>query len=116
MTHPAARKKASPEDWHPADIIAALRKQGWSLAQLSLHHGYKDRGSLRQALAKPYPKAERIIAKTLGLPPKVIWPTRYNADGTTARRGNRPRRPEHVPPVRIGERAGERNLQEQAAA
>jgi lambda repressor-like predicted transcriptional regulator len=27
-------------DWHPADILAALKKRGRSLAGLSVAHGY----------------------------------------------------------------------------
>ncbi len=39
-----------------------------------------------QALRHPYPKMERIIADTLGLPPQELWPERYNDDGSTNRR------------------------------
>jgi Ner family transcriptional regulator len=30
---------ARKQDWHPADIIAALRKKGTSMAELSRHSG-----------------------------------------------------------------------------
>lgn len=39
------------EDWHRADIVAALRKAGWSLRRLSRYHGY-EAGSLGQALKR----------------------------------------------------------------
>ncbi len=73
-------KKPAHEDWHRADIVCALRKAGWSLRQLSLHHGY-DAGSLRKALASRWPHAERLIAEAIGVRPEQIWPTRYGSDG-----------------------------------
>ena len=73
-------KKANQKDWHPADIIAALRKAGWSLRRLSGNLGYSPH-YLHNALVKPYPKAEAYIAEALGLHPQQIWPSRYTADG-----------------------------------
>ncbi|GHD63737.1 helix-turn-helix domain-containing protein [Jeongeupia chitinilytica] len=70
-------KKAALEDWHPADVVCALRKQGWSLRKLSLHHGYADGGTLKCALSRPWPKAERLIAEAIGTSPAEIWPSRY---------------------------------------
>lgn len=97
MSNTTAQKKPASQDWHPADVIAALRKKGWSLQQLALHHGYSGRSALSSALAAPYPKAEAIIAMTLGMEPREIWPTRYNSDGTSNRtRGTKPMRPSHV--------------------
>jgi Ner family transcriptional regulator len=69
--------KAPPEDWHPADIICALRKAGWSLRRLSAHHGYHP-GSLQvAAYAGKWPAGERLIADALGVEPQEIWPSRY---------------------------------------
>lgn len=97
MSTSTAQKKPVVIDWHAADIVAALRKKGWSLQQLALFHGYASRTSLAKALAQPYPKAEQLIAEALGIKPQVIWPTRYNADGTSNRaRGMKPMRPEHI--------------------
>ena len=42
-------------DWHSADIIA-----------------------LANALTRPWPKGELIIANALGTDPWVIWPSRYH--------------------------------------
>jgi len=69
-------KKASLQDWHPADIVAALRKQGWSLRRLSGHHGYHPQ-ALAGTLRRPWPRAERLIAEAIGVPPEQIWPSRY---------------------------------------
>lgn len=94
MTTNAAGKKPAPKDWHPADVIAALRKAGWSLQQLAFQNGYTARTALANALHRPYPKAERIIAATLELEPQQIWPSRYDANGETNRPpGAKPRRP-----------------------
>ncbi len=79
-------------DWHRADIIAALRKAGWTLRQLSIHHGYSP-DALKTALQRPWPKAESLIAETLGVSPQTIWPTRYTAEGQPNRRpGPKPNR------------------------
>lgn len=64
------------EDWHRADIIAELRKAGWSLRKLSQHHGYQP-DVLKQTLTSRWPKAEGIIARAIGVTPADIWPSRY---------------------------------------
>lgn len=111
-----APKKASQEDWHPADIHAALRKAGWSLRQLALHHGYASKSGLGNAIHKPYPKAERIIATALGLKPQQIWPSRYDRTGKPARvAGFRPLRPANASRPSIGDMALPRNTQKRAA-
>jgi Ner family transcriptional regulator len=69
-------KKTAEEDWHRADIVAALHKKGWSLRALSRQSGLSD-GTLKTALDVSYPKAERIIAGAIGIPPEQIWPVRY---------------------------------------
>lgn len=74
-------KKAAPKkgDWHRADVIAELRKKGWSLSQLAKHHGYRSPTTLGNALNRHWPKGEKIIAFALGLEPSEIWPSRYLA-------------------------------------
>lgn len=80
-------KKANQEDWHPADIIAALRKKGWTLRALALHHGLKDSSSMSAALVRSLPANEKRIADAIGVHPKAIWPTRYHADGSRRLQG-----------------------------
>lgn len=80
MQHHIQRKKRHPLDWHPADIKASLEKAGWSLRRLSMHHGLHPT-VLRNAIAKPYPRAELIIATAIGVHPRQIWPSRYLDDG-----------------------------------
>lgn len=48
-------------DWHPADIIAALRKRGTTLAAISRQAGLSS-STLANALSRPWPKGEWIIA------------------------------------------------------
>ncbi|WP_420851400.1 helix-turn-helix domain-containing protein [Pseudocitrobacter corydidari] len=70
-------------DWHRVDIVAALHKQGLSIRELSVRSGLKP-DTLKNALSRAYPKAERIIAEALGLTPETIWPSRYpNVRNTT---------------------------------
>lgn len=67
-------------DWHPADVVAAVRKAGWTLRKLSTHHGYTPT-ALDNALHRPWPKAERLIAEAIGMTPEQIWPSRYLKKG-----------------------------------
>jgi len=64
------------KDWHPADIIAGLRKRGTTLAAVSRKEGLAS-STLANALKKRWPKGEKLIAQALGVPPAEIWPSRY---------------------------------------
>ncbi len=68
--------KKVPKDWHRADIVAALKKNNWNVRKLSLYHGYKY-SALSNALERPWPKGERLIAEAIGEKPENIWPSRY---------------------------------------
>jgi Ner family transcriptional regulator len=63
-------------DLHRADIIAALKKKGISMSALSRENGLAST-TLANALERPWPKGERIIAQALGLNPADVWPSRY---------------------------------------
>lgn len=63
-------------DWHPADIIAGLRKRGTSLAAVSRNAGLAS-STLANALTRHWPKGERLIAEALDVAPEDIWPSRY---------------------------------------
>lgn len=69
-----------PEDWHPADVLAALKKRGHSLAGLSVANGYHPTAA-GKALKQPWPALERLVAAAIGVPPEQIWPSRYDGDG-----------------------------------
>jgi len=77
MTKEIEPKKAAPENWHRADIVAALHKAGWSLRKLATHHGYSSPTTLAVPLDRPWPKGERLIASAIGIHPASIWPARY---------------------------------------
>ena len=64
------------QDWHPADIIAGLKKKGTSLAAVSRSAGLSS-STLANALLRPWPKGEKLIADALGISPEIIWPSRY---------------------------------------
>ncbi|WP_434526583.1 helix-turn-helix domain-containing protein [Photorhabdus asymbiotica] len=64
-------------DWHPADIIAALKKQGTNLSTVSREAGLSP-STLSNALHRSWPKGERLIAAALDCEPYEIWPSRYS--------------------------------------
>ncbi|RUS65994.1 hypothetical protein CUZ56_02350 [Saezia sanguinis] len=64
------------DDWHRADIIAALKKRDTSLAALSRSSGLAS-ATLANALYRHWPKGEQIIARALETTPQHIWPSRY---------------------------------------
>ena len=69
-----------PADWHPADILAALKKRGHSLAGLSVSNGYHPTAA-GKALKQSWPAMERLVAAALGVAPQTIWPSRYDQNG-----------------------------------
>lgn len=90
MTALQAPKKTSQKDWHPAEVVAALRMKGISLRQLSILNGYSNPNSLAKALHKPYPLAEALIAEALEISAPEIWPSRYGTDGKSNRKRGQP--------------------------
>lgn len=56
-------------DWHPADIIAGLKKRGTSLSALSRQAGLAS-STLANALTRRWPKGERLIAEALEVAPE----------------------------------------------
>ncbi|WP_145515485.1 helix-turn-helix domain-containing protein [Yersinia aleksiciae] len=64
------------QDWHPADIVAGLKKRGTSMAAVSREAGLAS-SALANALLRHWPKGERLIAEVLELHPAEIWPSRY---------------------------------------
>lgn len=65
------------EDWHSADIIAALKKRGTSLSAVSREAGLAS-STLANTLIRHWPKGERLIAQALEVTPEQIWPSRYH--------------------------------------
>ena len=83
-----ANKDALSDDWHIADIKAALEKNGWSLSRLSIANGYT-RKAAANTLRKPWPKMEKIIALAIGEKAQNIWPSRYCNKGKSNRKPGR---------------------------
>src|SRR3954453_11875724 len=67
-------------DWHPADVLAALKKRGHSLARLSVTNGYHPTAA-GKALKQPWPAIEQVLAAAIGVTPQEIWPSRYDRQG-----------------------------------
>ena len=63
-------------DWHPADVLAALKKRGHMLSALSIDNGYHPTAA-GKALRQPWPALKAIVAAAIGLPVSSIWPSRY---------------------------------------
>lgn len=82
-------KKSSQQDWHPADIKAALHKKGITLRGIAEAYGLTSSSTLSSTFTRSYPLNEKRIADAIGVHPRVIWPSRYNADGTRKPQGFR---------------------------
>jgi Ner family transcriptional regulator len=80
-----ADRPSANQDWHPADVLAALKKRGKSLSGVSLTHGYHATAA-GKALKHPWPAVEALIAAAIGLPPEEIWPSRYTRRHPAAKR------------------------------
>lgn len=70
-------------------IIFQLTLKDESLASIARKAGIS-RQAIWQALVKPYPRAEKIIAESLGVTPQALFPERYNDDGLPNRKRGRP--------------------------
>lgn len=85
----SSAKKTVDQDWHPADIKAALHKKGITLKGIADAYGLTSSSTLSSVFTRSYPLNEKRIADAIGVHPKVIWPSRYNADGSRKPQGFR---------------------------
>jgi len=113
MKASASEKKPAPQDWHNADVIAALHKAGWSFCQLGIHHGV-GRQTITKVLHRPSPKNERIVADVLGVEPWDIWPSRYDSNHQPNRHFGRKRLSGHAPVASVAPARRARNVSRQA--
>lgn len=67
---------STEKNWHRADILAAIRKKGTTLSELSRQAGLHQR-TLYNVLERPWLKAEKIVSDCIGVPVEEIWPERY---------------------------------------
>jgi len=84
-----AAKKPADQDWHPADVKAALHKKNITLASIAEAYGLTSSSTLSSVFTRSYPLNEKRIADAIGVHPMVIWPSRYNKDGSIKPRGFR---------------------------
>jgi Ner family transcriptional regulator len=77
--------------WHPADIIAAVRKRGTSLQRLSREHGFSV-FTMNKAVRQCFPACHIIIAGVIGAPRQTIWPQFYDSEGSRLSARERRRR------------------------
>jgi Ner family transcriptional regulator len=81
------RVQKSPLGWHNADIVAALKRKGFTQRGLSAKHRLSP-SAVSVCLQKKWPKVEQIIADELGVPASDIWPPRYPS-AMPIKRGNK---------------------------
>ncbi|MEX2941390.1 helix-turn-helix domain-containing protein [Serratia fonticola] len=67
---------STEKNWHRADIIAAIRKKGTTLSELSRQAGLHER-TLYNVLERHWSKGEKIVSDCIGIPVEEIWPERY---------------------------------------
>lgn len=67
------------QDWPSDLIVRALKKAGFSVSVLEAELEIAD-GSLRNVFYRHVPRYEHFIAQKIGVPPDVIWPSRYSSD------------------------------------
>lgn len=79
------------QPWHPADIIAAVRKRGTTLQRLSREHGFSV-FTMNKAVRQCFPSCHDIIARVIGEPRQIIWPQYYDAQGSRLSARERRRR------------------------
>ncbi len=108
LFHDPAKRRA----W----VIYQLSLQGESLASLARAHGL-DRTAPGQALAKPWPRMERILARAVGVPVQELFPDRWHPDGTRLIRIGRPVAGEKsIRKTKDNTRRQRRNVDDEAAA
>ncbi len=70
------KKEILVEDWHKADIKAALEKKGVKLEDIARTLKLAEGGVSNVWRGKSDP-IQSEIARVLGVKPEVIWPSRY---------------------------------------
>lgn len=91
MVNMSANSERVSSPWHPADIIAAVRKQGTTLQRLSREHGFSA-FTMNKAVRQCFPACHDIIAKVIGEKRQSIWPQFYDRDGSRLSARERRRR------------------------
>lgn len=70
------------EGWHRADILAAVRKRGSTLAEIARRAGLARQTLYWAMSAAPRLRANKAIADFLDVPLHELWPQWFDEDGT----------------------------------
>lgn len=73
-------RKLRPEGWNRFDIIAAVRKNGGTLASIARSVELSPK-SVGWALIRPHLRANKAIADFLGVPLHELWPQWFDRSG-----------------------------------
>lgn len=68
------------QHWDRHSILAEIKRRFGSLDKFAATTTLGI-GHFSVALDRPYPKAEKLISKALGVPLGQLWPDRYDAKG-----------------------------------
>lgn len=74
-------KKTATADWTRKQILVALEGAGYPTVRSLAEKCKVATSTIFLAFAKPYPACEKRIADAIGVHPKEIWPSRYDAEG-----------------------------------
>ncbi|EBH8950853.1 helix-turn-helix domain-containing protein [Salmonella enterica] len=71
------------QDWTPDAIQTALKRKGVNVSSLERIKGMKP-GTMRNVFYRRCPAYQQEIADLIGVPPSVIWPSRYKDSNSAA--------------------------------
>lgn len=71
------------QDWSPDAIQTALKRKGVKLSSLERIKGVKP-GTMRNVFYRKCPAYQQEIADLIGVPPSLIWPSRYESSNSDA--------------------------------
>ncbi len=74
-----------PYKWDRHAIKAEIHRRGMTLTRLAEQAGAEP-SVCRAALIRPNRRGERIISDFLGIPRRILWPSRFRQDSGTSRR------------------------------
>ncbi|EEP9437651.1 helix-turn-helix domain-containing protein [Salmonella enterica subsp. enterica serovar Bispebjerg] len=71
------------QDWSPKAIQTALESKGVDVASLERIKGVRP-GTVRNVFYRNCPAYQKEIADLIGIPPSLIWPSRYESSNSDA--------------------------------
>lgn len=64
--------------WHPQDIIAEIRKRGWTHQKIADQVGLKRSTVTLSIKTGSNPLVRDFVARLIGVPEKKLWPHRHS--------------------------------------